>query len=501
MNTVKNQTALIPIIAAVVVATFSGAVAAGKQRHDLSETMRESIVYLKTSYYGYDHGQPWKHEALSENWTCACAVGDCEVITTAWRAKDLAFAKALRYGQNEFIGATVQIVDYESDLCLIKLNADEKDKPLRPLVFAEDYEKGAEVRSYWLSSDNRVHDGRGYLDRARVEKTSTSYEKRLQYLIANTSHRTSRAEVYCIGSAPIGIACWSNDEKEAGLVPGEAINRFLQAVAEGNYQGFGAVGFATSELLDPVTRDFLKMPASVKNGVYVTDVYTLGTGCDVLKRDDVILAIDGHALDSHGRFAHPQYGRLSFEYLVTSKTAGDTVRFKLWRDAEEIGVRADVRGVKAPEMLVPYHEYDRQPEYVITGGFILQKLTRPYLARFGKDWAGKVSPHLYHYYRDFSFKPTAERSDIVILSHVLPARINIGYTDIGHLVVKRFNSMAIRSIADIPAAQKLNPQAESDVIEFELDNPAVVLPREELPAADMFIRRNYGIDKLSNVNQ
>jgi hypothetical protein len=60
--------------------------------------------------------------------------------------------------------------------------------------------------------------------------------------------------------------------------------------------------------------------------------------------------------------------------------------------------------------------------------------------------------------------------------------------------------MTIRSVADILTAQKLNPESKYDVIEFEMDNPAVVIPREQLPAADMFIRRNYGIQKLKNVN-
>jgi hypothetical protein len=88
----------------------------------------------------------------------------------------------------------------------------------------------------------------------------------------------------------------------------------------------------------------------------------------------------------------------------------------------------------------------------------------------------------------------------VILSYVLPAHINLGYSNLGQIVVKKYNGMTIRSLADIPAAQKLNPESKYDVIEFEMDNPAVVIPREQLPAADMFIQRNYGIQKLSNVN-
>jgi hypothetical protein len=59
--------------------------------------------------------------------------------------------------------------------------------------------------------------------------------------------------------------------------------------------------------------------------------------------------------------------------------------------------------------------------------------------------------------------------------------------------------MTICSIADIPIAQKLNPESEYDVIEFELDNPLVVIPRKQLPATDKFIHNNYGIRKLSNI--
>ncbi|OHB78214.1 MAG: hypothetical protein A2Z25_23570 [Planctomycetes bacterium RBG_16_55_9] len=118
---------------------------------------------------------------------------------------------------------------------------------------------------------------------------------------------------------------------------------------------------------------------------------------------------------------------------------------------------------------------------------------------FGEDIEGQSPPHLYHYYRDFAFKPTPERRDVVILSYVLPAPFNLGYTGLGRMVVSKFNGMTIRSIKDIPAAQKLNPESEYDVIEFELDNPVVVIPRRQLPAANPFIRRNYGIEKLSNL--
>ena len=496
----KKQMIFVSIMLGAVIAPCSQPITAERRQTDVTEAMRQSIVYLETSFYGYEQDQPWRHKNLTDDWACGCAVGEYEVLTTAWAVANLAYVKALRYGQNEFVGAKIKVVDYESNLCLIELDPNAVSEPLKPLVFTEDYRKGAEVDFYWLSSDNRLYNGRGYLDRAMVRKTNTSYEQRLHYLAADTSHRTGAGQVYCVDSEPIGIACWSNERNEARLVPAETINRFLAAVGRGGYEGFGSVGFASSELLDPSMRSFLTMPASLKIGAYVTEVYNLGTGSDVLEQADVILAINGNELNSYGQFIHPKYELLNFHDLITSKTVGEKVLFDLWRNGEKIQIRSEVKNFKASEMLVPYHEYDKQPEYIITGGFILQKLTREYLSQWGEDWAGKVSPQLYHYYRYLSFKPTDERSDIVILSYVLPTNINIGYNKLGQIVVKKYNGMTIRSIKDILTAQKLNPESRYDVIEFEMDNPAVVIPREQLPAADMFIQRNYGIQKLLNVD-
>ena len=474
--------------------------AARKNSADIPNTMEQSIVYLQTASYGYEQSQPWKNKDISDGWSCGTAVGKYEVITPAWNVANISFIKARRHGQNKFINAKIKVVDYESNLCLIELDPNTMSVPLTPLVFIEEFHKGVEAAFYWLSSNNDLYSGRGFLDRTRIEKTSTSFEDRLDYIVANTSASTGIGQVYCSGAKPIGIACWSNDNKEAGIIPGERINRFLTQTAAKDYKGFGTVGFSTSELLDPAMRSFLHIPASLQNGVYVDDIYTLGTGSDVLKKADVILSIDGHTLNPHGLYKHPKYKEINYSHLITSKAAGDKVIFELWRNGTKQQAEAEVKNFKASQMLVPYQEFDRQPEYIISGGFVFQKLTREYLAQWGENWQGKVLPHLYHYYSDLAFKPTPERSDIVMLSYVLPTPFNLGYHDLRQLVVKKFNGMAIRSIHDIPAAQKLNPDSKYDVIEFELDNPTVVIDREQLPAADMLTGRLYEIPKLVNIN-
>ena len=500
-------------IAAMLGAAFAPRQSLAVARIDLTEEMKDSIVFLETAAYGYELSEPWKNRNLAQNWACGCAVGEYEVITPAENVVNLAFAKALRFGKNEFVGAELTVVDYRSNLCLIRLDQKALSKPLKPVKFVEDYTKGAGVDFYWLSADSRLFNGRGDLDRASIERTRTSHGQRLTYVISNASQRTGKGEVYFAGKSPIGIACWSSRDKEAGVIPSETINGFLEAVRKGDYKGFGEVGFAISELLDPTMRSYLKMPASLGGGTYVSDVYNLGTGSDpalargqappakagVLKKGDVILRIDEHGLDPHGRFEHPRYEWLEFDHLITGKAVGERVVFDIWRDGEKAKIEATVRNFKASDMLVPFHEFDKQPEYVVTAGFVLQKLTREYMQEFGEDLAGEAPSHLYHYYREFAFKPSEERRDVVILSYVLPAPINLGYTGLGQIVVSKFNGMTIGSVADILKAQKLNPGSKYDVIEFEMDSPAVVISREQLPAADQFVSRNYGIEKLSNV--
>ena len=492
------------ILTAIIIGVFfehgSNATELSTSRSDLSEKMKDSIVYLEISKQSYNLTEPWKQRNISESWACASAVGEYKVITTAESVANHTFLKVLRHGQNDFVGAKLLVVDYEANLCLIQLDPNELRTPLKPLIFDEEYKKGAEVDYYWLPSDNRMYNGRGYLDRVNVQQTRTSHAQYLCYVVTGASQRTEAGEIYCVGSASIGIACWSNTNKEVGLIPSETINRFLRSFEDGSYEGFGKVGFEITELLNPATRSFLKMPENLENGVYVTDVYNLGTGCQTIKRDDVILTIDGNAIDSYGRFIHPKYESLSFDYLITSKSAGDNISFEVWRDGEKTELHTKVKGFKASEMLIPYHEFDRQPEYIVIAGFVLQKLTYEYLTEFGRDTAGEAPSHLYHYYRDFAFKPTDERSDIIVLSYVIPTPNNLGYTGLGQMVVSKLNGIAISSIEDIAAAQKLNPESRFDVIEFELDSPVAVIEREQIQTDNMFVQQNYGITKLLNIN-
>ncbi|MGD1042463.1 MAG: PDZ domain-containing protein [Sedimentisphaerales bacterium] len=486
------------LISLVVLSSACVSVWAGEDQ--TREAMKGSIVYLEISSYGYDQLRPWKNTDVQQKGGVGCATGAYQMITPAWNLIDAKLIKAKVSGQNEYVPVKIKTIDYEIDLALLELEPNTMKKPLKPIKFADKFQRGTKLNYYWLNHVGEMTTGQGYLDRAEVLSSTVSYTYLLNMVVTNTSQETGIGQVFCDGTTPIGIACWGEGTRETGLIPALTINDFLTRVKDANYPGIPAVGFATEGLLDPAMRTYLKMPATMKNGVQVTNVYTIGTGSESLKAGDVILAIDGKELDAYGKFLHPAYDRIMFHHLITSHKIGDDIVFDIWRDGGKQQLRVQAKNFDVGEMLVPYYEYGHQPEYVVTGGFVFQKLTRSYLANWGKDWDGKVTPHLLHYLRDMAFKPTAQRREIVILSYVLPAQINLGYTDLSQLVVSKFNGMPISRISDIVKAQKLNPGAKYDVVEFELDNPTVVIPRQQLPQADAMLATSYGIRKLVNVN-
>lgn len=460
-----------------------------------SEALKKSLVYLSVSAYSYEMLQPWRSADLVEKNGYACAVGPYEVLTTSLNLTNAALIRARVYGQNEYISAKVKVIDYECNLCLLQLDKETMSEPLVPITFNGEYEKGAEVESFWLSPGGDMIEGRGYLDRAVVNRSPSSYARFLDYVAASTMTDTGKGRLFSRDGKPIGIACWANaDKQETGITPPEVINHFLKDAADGDYDGFGSSGFSSQTLLDPTLRKYLGMPEDMKHGVYVRKVHKLGTaGEGILHPKDCLLAIDGKEIDSRGRYMHPEYEQISYHHLIASHDIGDTMTMKIFRDGQEMELEVLVVNFKASDMLIPYYEYGKSPEYIVTGGYVIQKVTRDYMQIWGDNWSGKVPPHLYQYYRSNAFNPTDKRKEIVILSYVLPAPINLGYQGLGRLIISQFNGMEIVQLSDIPVAQKLNPDSKFDIIEFEQDTPTVVIPRQQLQMADDIINKNYGI--------
>jgi S1-C subfamily serine protease len=462
---------------------------------DLSEPMKQSLVYLDISSSSYDLSQPWNQTPISKNSGYGCAVGPYEVLTIAENVANATYVQARSYGKNAYIPATVKIVDYEYNLCLLELNKDAMDTPLTPLSFKESFPKGKQLTAYWLSSGNHLTTSQSTLDRAEMNHSLVSFVNTLTFIATNVSRPFGDGQVCCHEDDAIGVAAWGT-ESDVGIIPSETINRFLSNCKKEVYSGFASPGFRASALLDPAKRKYLKVPDDIKNGMYVSDVYTIGTGSKELKQGDVILSINGKQLNPYGRYEHPEYKRISFRHILMQTPDGTKIPFMIVRNGEVMTLDIMGRNIKSDNMLIPYYIYGKQPEYMVAGGYIFQKLNRDYMGMWGSDISGKTPPHLYHYQKYLSFKPTAEREDIVILSYVLPAEINLGYQQLSQLIVDTVNGTKVVSMKHF--AEIVNNTGDDEILEisFEMDTPVLIIPKGPLSSANAQIAQLYGISKM-----
>ena len=255
------------------------------------------------------------------------------------------------------------------------------------------YPEGKQLTTYWLSSGNHLTTARSTLDRAQMKRSFVSFVNNLTFFATNVSRPFGDGQVCCYEEEVIGIAGWGT-ESDTGIIPSETIDRFLNDCKEKGYAGFATAGFKASTLLDPARRKYLKIPDNIEYGVYVNDVFTVGTGNDELKTGDVIVSIKGQKLNAYGRYEHPEYKRISFHHILSQIPAGDEIPFEVVRDGKIMTLDITARSIASDNMLIPYYRYGKQPEFMVVGGYVFRKLNRDYLTMWGSNSGNKAPPHL-----------------------------------------------------------------------------------------------------------
>ena len=139
---IMSRIAVISIIIAVFAPLLPG-----DDSVDLTEKMKDSLVFLEVSRTSWEQLQPWRQTAVSTAGVYGTAVGSNEVLTIAGPLANATSIRARRYDQNEYISARIKAIDYEYNLCLLELDEAAIRTPLEPLQFLINT---AEVKTYIL---------------------------------------------------------------------------------------------------------------------------------------------------------------------------------------------------------------------------------------------------------------------------------------------------------------------------------------------------------------
>jgi hypothetical protein len=300
------------------------------------------------------------------------------------------------------------------------------------------------------------------------------------------------AEIVMDGNRLVGLTTSGSENKQLTILPATFIADALKRGPCGDGPGHGFFDFYWMRASNPALLESKGLDPEANEGVVVTRAKIYEEAGSSLQDGDVILKIDGFPIDKEGKYIDPEYGRLSLEGLSTRKhAAGENIPMKIWRDRQVLQIDYPLPRADFNQGLIPNRQYDVEPRYLIAGGLLFQPLDGPLMRALSKSNSGAME-----YYKEM--QPEIERPSLVILSTVLPDDYNLGYENIGPLMLDRINGKTIHTLEDVARALA-NPPNGFHRIEFMHDDTLkhLVLDAETLQSATERVLQKYRIPSAS----
>jgi S1-C subfamily serine protease len=462
-----------------------------------------SVIRVNVTNQPWDFGKPWGKRPPYSRRAIGSVLPGNRVLVTAELVANANYVELETAAGGQKAPATVDAVDYESNLALLKCDDAEFLKGLKPLEIAA--AAVGDVLSVWqFESNGNLLVTKGALTTAEVSRYPLDDAPFLIYRVtAPLQFRDSSFTLPVVkDGALVGIVMrYDNTTNNADLIPAPVIQHFLKDAAEPPYEGFPRAGMAFSVTRDPQFRRYLGMNGSGLGGIYVNEVVADGPAAKAgIQKGDVVLKVEGNPVDQDANYLDPEYGRIAISHLFSTRHfVGDTVTFTIARKGEtkELPVTFAHRDVQS--YVVEPYVIDRAPKFYILGGLVLQELSRQYLKEWGNDWMKKAPEHFVYYDRQQAELFPKGPKKIVFLSRVLPSAATVGYEELHTLVVKRINGMELQSLADVPAALEKATDGLHKV-EFDGDPTAIYLDAKAVAEEGQALMRKYRLPALQRLN-
>ena len=473
------------------------------QAADAKPAKKLSVIRVNVTNQPWDFLRPWGKRPPYSRRAIGAVLPGGKVMVTAEMVSNATFLEFESPEGGVKVPATIDVVDYEANLALLKTDDPEFLKAYAPLELTP-ARIGDNLAIWQLEATGALLVTPGTLTSIEASRYPISDSPLLIYrLTANLQFRDSSFTMPVVREGKLAgiLMRFDNNSKNIELIPTPVIEHFMKDASDGKYDGFPRAGMGFASTRDPMFRRYLGLGAGVTGGVYVTQVLKDSPAAKSgLQEGDTIIAAAGELVDQVGNYEDPEYGKLAISHhLSTKHFVGETVGITIVRKGEtkELSIVLDHRG---PEDYVsdPY-VIDRAPKFYILGGLVLQELSRQYLKEFGTDWQKRAPDDLIYLDRFQSdIYPDGSRK-IIILSRVLPSDATIGYEQLRGLVVTAINGVPLNGLADLPGAIA---QAEKGLhkVEFSSDPGTIWLDAAAAEAIGPTLKQGYRIPMLQRLN-
>lgn len=488
------------LLALAAASAFAQPAADSPPAAEASPVSQDSLVRVNSTNQAYDFFRPWVKKNPFPRRGLGVILPGGRVLVTAELIANRTYVELEKPGSAEKSPADVIVVDYDCNLALLRPSNPDFFKAAKPVALAAGARVGDRTEILQLESNGQVAQTPGVITTIAVSDYPFDRPGMLTYrLSAPLQNREGSFTIPAMRRGRLlGLLMrYDSRSQTAELIPPPVISHFLADAEKIPYPGFPRVGVSFEPTRDPQLRRYIGLNGG--GGVYVTDVVPDGPAEKAgLKRGDVILAVDGKAIDQDGNYTDPDYGRISFSHLTnTLAKTGDVLDFTILRNREQLKLPVTLAPANRSRMVSEPYVMDRQPRYLILGGLVFEELSRPYLLEWGGNWR-KEAPQRLVYLDAFQNELGPDRGKVVFLSQVLPGPSTLGYEPLEHLVVSKVNEIPIKSLDDLARAVAA-PENGFHKIEFDEDPGVIYLDAEEIRNGREQLMKDYSLPALENL--
>ncbi|KAJ9135276.1 hypothetical protein P3X46_032481 [Hevea brasiliensis] len=417
---------------------------------------------------------PWQRKRQYSSSSSGFIIRGRRLLTNAHSVEHHTQVKVKKRGSDTKYLATVLAIGTECDIALLTINDDEFWEGVAPIEFGDlpALQDAVTVVGYPIGGDT-ISVTSGVVSRIEILSYAHGSTELLGLQIdAAINSGNSGGPAFNDKGKCVGIAFQSlkhEDVENIGyVIPTPVIVHFIcDHEKNGAYTGFPVLGFEWQKMENPDLRMSMGMEPDMK-GVRIRRIEPTAPESHVLQPSDVILSFDGVKIANDGTIPFRHGERISFSYLVSQKYTGDEAVVKVLRNSEILEFKIKLATHKR---LILAHIKGKPPSYYIIAGFVFSAVSVPYLcSEYGKDYEFDAPVKLL----DKHLHAMAQSIDeqVVVVSQVLVADINIGYEEIVNTQVLAFNGQPVKNLKNLA---DMVESCDDEFLKFDLEYQQVVV--------------------------
>ncbi|TYH99619.1 hypothetical protein ES332_A11G078900v1 [Gossypium tomentosum] len=453
----------------------------------------DAVVKVFCVHTEPNYSLPWQRKRQYSSSSSGFIIGGKRVLTNAHSVEHYTQVKLKKRGSDTKYLATVLAIGTECDIAMLTVSDDEFWEGVSPVEFGDlpALQDAVTVVGYPIGGDT-ISVTSGVVSRIEILSYVHGSTELLGLQIdAAINSGNSGGPAFNDKGNCVGIAFQSLKHEDAEnigyVIPTPVIMHFIQDYEKnGAYTGFPILGVEWQKMENPDLRLAMGMKSDQK-GVRIRRIEPTAPESHLLKPSDVILSFDGVKVANDGTVPFRHGERIGFSYLVSQKYTGDTALVKVLRDSKIL--EFDIK-LATHKRLIPAHTSGTPPSYFIIAGFVFTAVTVPYLrSEYGKDYEFDAPVKLL----DKHLHAMAESTDeqLLVISQVLVADINIGYEDIVNTQVLAFNGKPVKNLKSLA---NMVDNCNDEYLRFDLEyQQIVVLHAKAAKAATLDILTTHRI--------